>query len=82
MPNPFPGVNPHIEAIADLWVGFHNVLIGDMSKLLNADLVSRGYAAVVDKRVELVETRDRPLPAPLTDADRAWVAERVAAVGR
>ena len=54
MPNPFPGVNPHIEATADLWVGFHNVLIGQVSILLNADLMSRGYAAFVDKRVELV----------------------------
>ena len=58
MPNPYPGVNPHVEATADLWVGFHNVLISQMSILLNADLMSRGYAAFVDKRVELVDTRD------------------------
>ena len=57
MPNPFPGVNPFIEATADLWVGFHNVLIGQMSILLNAELLSRGYGAVVDKQVQLVDSR-------------------------
>ena len=55
MPNPFPGVDPFIEATSDFWVGFHNVLIGDISKLLNATLVPRGYAAIVDKRIELVD---------------------------
>ena len=58
MPNPFPGVNPHIEATGDLWVGFHNRLITHMSEMLNADLTPRGYAAFVDKRVDLIDTLD------------------------
>ncbi len=58
MPNPFPGVNPFIEATGDLWVGFHNVLISQMSLMLNADLMPRGYAAFVDKRVDLIDTLD------------------------
>ena len=34
MPNPFPGVDPYIEA-ANLWPGFYNLLIGDFCRLLN-----------------------------------------------
>jgi hypothetical protein len=63
MPNPFPGVNPYIEATGDLWVGFHNVLISDLSKLLNRALKPRGYAAFVEKRIDLVDTDE-------TDSER------------
>ena len=58
MANPFPGVNPFIEATGDLWVGFHNCLITHMSEMLNVDLLPRGYAALVDKRVDLIDTLD------------------------
>jgi hypothetical protein len=55
MANPFPGVNPFIEATADLWVGFHNILVTDCSKLLNPILIPRGYAAFVEKRIDLFD---------------------------
>ena len=58
MPNPFPGVNPHIEATGDLWVGFHSRLITHVSEMLNAALMRRGYAAFVDKRGDLIDTLD------------------------
>jgi hypothetical protein len=59
MSNPFPGVDPYIEATG-LWVGFHNTMIGDCAKLLNAALPSN-YAALVDVRVELVDAAaERP----------------------
>ncbi len=54
MPNPFPGVNPYIEA-AGLWPGFHNLMVGDCSRLLNRVLKPRGYAAFVEERIELVD---------------------------
>ena len=59
MANPFPGVDPFVET-TDLWVGFHNTLIGDFGKLLNPDLVPRGYVAIVEKRVDLVDPPNRP----------------------
>lgn len=52
MPSPFPGVDPFIEA-SDRWVGFHNVLIAQCSKLLNVSL-PEDYAAWVDVRRELI----------------------------
>ena len=54
MPNPFPGVDPYVE-LTDLWVGFQNTLISDFSKLLNPFLRNRGYAAIVEKRVDLAD---------------------------
>jgi hypothetical protein len=58
MTNPFPGVNPFIESTADLWVGFHNALISNCSQQLNPVLIPRGYAAVIEKRIDLVDTED------------------------
>jgi hypothetical protein len=58
MTNPFPGVNPFIESTADLWVGFHNALISNCSQQLNPTLIPRGYAAVIEKRIDLVDTED------------------------
>jgi len=54
MPNPFPGVDPYVE-LTDLWVGFHNTLVGDFSKLLNPLLRPIGYVAIVEKRVDLAD---------------------------
>jgi hypothetical protein len=59
MPNPFPGVDPFLE-VTDLWVGFHNTLVGDFGKLLNPGLLPRGYIAVVEKRVDLVDSPAGP----------------------
>ncbi len=57
MPNPFPGVNPYIEA-SGLWPGFRNLLVGDCSRLLNRLLKPRGYAAYVEERLELIDLPD------------------------
>ena len=57
MPNPFPGVDPYIEA-AGLWPGFHNLLVGDCSRLLNRQLKPRGYGAFVKERLEVVDLPD------------------------
>jgi hypothetical protein len=56
----FPGMNPYIELSEDLWTGFHDVLIADISKQLNATL-PQNYTAFVEKRIELVEMPDQPL---------------------
>jgi hypothetical protein len=56
MTNPFPGVDPYVEATG-LWVGFHNTMIGDCAKLLNAALPPN-YSALVDVRVELVDASE------------------------
>ena len=50
----FPGMNPYIELSEDLWTGFHNVLIADISLQLNAHL-PQNYTAFVMKRRELFE---------------------------
>ena len=68
MPNPFPGVDPFVET-THLWVGFHNTLIGDFGKLLNPFLRPRGYAAIVEKRVDWVDP-----PAGRADERRPDVA--------
>lgn len=59
MPNPFPGVDPYVEA-AGLWPGFGNLLVGDCSRLLNRVLKPRGYAAFVEERLDLVDLPDGP----------------------
>ena len=74
MSNPFPGVDPYVE-LTDLWVGFHNTLIGDFSKLLNPYLVPRGYAATVDKRVDLTNV-------PADDSDERLPDVSVAGLRR
>ena len=51
MANPFPGVNPYVE-VSGRWLGFHNVLIADLSKALNRVLPDN-YMAVVEERLEL-----------------------------
>ena len=53
MPNPFPGVNPYIDA-SGRWPGFHNAMITYCGEVLNAVLPSN-YAALIEERVELVE---------------------------
>jgi hypothetical protein len=59
MPNPFPGMNPYIEA-SGRWPGFHNAMITYGSELLNA-VLPPNYAALIEERVELVEAPpDRP----------------------
>lgn len=74
MPSPFPGVDPFIEA-SGRGLGFHNILIGHCSELLNARL-PENYLAVVDERLELVEVSDegrrrhrRPDVAVVHDTD-------------
>ena len=57
MPNPFPGVDPYVEA-ANLWPGFHNLLIADCCRALNRELKPRGYAAYAEERLELVDLPD------------------------
>jgi hypothetical protein len=49
-------MDPYIE-ISDLWTGFHNALITFCTVQLNATLPPN-YAALIDKRVELVEVPD------------------------
>src|SRR6266436_5107820 len=58
MSSPFPGIDPFIE-VSDRWPGFHNLLIGECSKQLNARL-PQNYAAIVEERVELVELPNSP----------------------
>ena len=75
MPNPFPGVNPHIEATGDLWVGFHNRLITHISEMLNASILARGYAALVEKRIDLVDATldvEQRLPDVLVTRPARW----------
>jgi hypothetical protein len=59
MANPFPGVNPYIETGDDLWVGFHNTLVSFIGIQLNPILNPRGYAAYVEKRVDLAYEDDQ-----------------------
>jgi hypothetical protein len=59
MPNPFPGVNPFIEATADLWVGFHNALITFMSvQPLRAPGGLRGRPSLAKPQAARQETCD------------------------
>jgi hypothetical protein len=59
MANPFPGVNPYIEA-SGRWPGFHNATITYSTELLNT-VLPPNYAALIEERVELVEVPpDRP----------------------
>jgi hypothetical protein len=51
MANPFPGVNPYIE-VSGRWLGFHNVLIADLSKTLN-QILPANYVAFVEERLEV-----------------------------
>ncbi len=51
MSNPFPGVNPYVE-VSGRWEGFHNVLIADLSKVLN-QVLPDNYVAMVEERIEL-----------------------------
>jgi hypothetical protein len=60
MASRFPGMNPYIELSEDLWTGFHDILIADISKQLNAKL-PQNYTAFVEKRIELVELPEQPL---------------------
>lgn len=57
MPNPFPGVDPYVEA-ANPWPGFHNLLIADCCRALNRVLKPRGYAAYAEERLESVDLPD------------------------
>lgn len=56
MPSRFPGVDPYVE-LSGRWLGFHNVFMAHCSEMLNAVLPPH-YAANVDERVQLVESRD------------------------
>ncbi len=84
MPRVFPGMDPYIE-LSDMWTGFHNVLISFCSLQLNA-LLPSNYIALVEKRVELVEStedfsRDRkPDIAVSRDVDSATAGTGALAV--
>jgi hypothetical protein len=53
MANPFPGVNPYIEANGR-WTGFHNLLIACFSELLT-EVLPTNYAAFVEERLEVID---------------------------
>ena len=61
MANPFPGMDPYLEAPA-FWEGFHDVLITECMYQLE-EALPPGY--------------DRPIDPPLTEADVAWAATRI-----
>jgi hypothetical protein len=54
MANPFPGMNPWLEA-AHLWPGFHSKLINETVAVLQPQLRERGYYADSGERVWLSE---------------------------
>jgi hypothetical protein len=54
MANPFPGVNPYIEA-QGRWTGFHNLLIAQCSEMLT-ELLPENYATFVEERLEVIDT--------------------------
>jgi hypothetical protein len=56
MTNPFPGVDPFIEA-NDRWIGFHNAMMVYASEELNA-VLPENYAAFIEERLELVDGPD------------------------
>ena len=58
MPSPFPGMDPYLEA-QGRWPGFHTLLIGSCSELLNRDLPET-YVAQADERIALVSFDDTP----------------------
>jgi hypothetical protein len=58
MPNPFPGVNPYVEA-SGRWPGFHNAMITYAGELLNS-ILPANYAALIEERVELVDAHSGP----------------------
>jgi hypothetical protein len=55
-PNPFPGVNPFIEA-SGRWEGFHNSFVIRCGDQLNEHLPEH-YAATVQERVALIDLAD------------------------
>jgi hypothetical protein len=61
MTNPFPGVDPFIEANGR-WIGFHNLMIAHCTELLNIAL-PENYAAFHEERLELVDSSDEPRQA-------------------
>src|SRR5207248_3246723 len=80
MPCPFPGMDPYLEH-ATWWRGFHNILIAEITRELNAVLPD-GFAANSEERVYVMpEERDivpdvavhapRPRPTPAGTATTA-----------
>ncbi len=84
MSNRFPGMNPYLEDPFH-WQGFHNLLIAEISKSLNAVLPA-GYRAVIEQRLAIlpedqVRRADlalirRPMPSSLGQSGGAAVKER------
>jgi hypothetical protein len=62
MKNPFPGVDPFIEANGR-WIGFHNSMIAHCAELLN-EVLPPNYAAFNEERLELVDESDRRITHP------------------
>lgn len=58
MPSPFPGMDPYLEA-QGRWPGFHTLLIGDCTALLNRNL-PQAYVAQADERIAMSVSTDRP----------------------
>ena len=59
MKSPFPGMDPYLED-SEFWRGFHNLLISEISRQLNANL-PRGYAANLEEHV-IIEPEHRIYP--------------------
>ena len=57
MPNPFPGMDPYIEA-RGRWPDFHHEFISQCRAAINARLPS-DYVATINQRLPIAE-RDQP----------------------
>ena len=60
MSNPFPGMNPYLEAPSQ-WQSVHNTLIVYFAEALNR-VLPRGYAARVEDRCRIVQTQRNAYP--------------------
>lgn len=67
MPSPFPGMDPYIEATG-VWQTFHHALLSVCADQLNERL-PRGYAAVLNERVQLLGSEEPQLPARVAGPD-------------
>lgn len=60
MPSPFPGMDPYLEDPI-FWRGFHNMMIAEITGVLNADLPP-GFAANYEERVYILPTQQIVYP--------------------
>lgn len=81
MQSPFPGMDPYLKATT-IWPDVHAGLIAAMRRQLQLDLNAALSEAYAEGRYDLrIDYRNPPPPPPLTPADEAWLAERLAAAG-